>query len=186
MRFGRYELVCLAAQSVSPIGGGNRYGEHNDPRTERPRHTTRGGRRRACRDTVVDDHGRLPHEIQAGSTGTEQDRPSLKLLALRTLNGHQPVDIQAHAPHRGLVDDPHPILAESSDGVLGLARSAEFSDDDDVERGMERIRNDGGDRHATAREAEDDRVAQSQPGDHGRESLSRVPTVVESHVALDS
>ena len=68
------------------------------------------------------------------------------------------VGAEPRLAHDGVVEHPHPVLADGADGQFGLERYAELAHHEDVEGCLQRLGDLEGHRHAAARQAQDDDV----------------------------
>ncbi len=79
------------------------------------------------------------------------------------------------------IGDPHPVLADCPHGQLGLERHADLADNDHVQRRAQRAGHLRGDRHAAARQAEDDDWLTAQMLQPPGQLAARIITTSEHH-----
>ncbi len=87
------------------------------------------------------------------------------------LRGHP-----GHGDHL-VIKDPHAALAQRAHRELRLVRDAQLADDDDIQRGVQRMRDSGRDRHAAPGQPEDDHVLAAEVPQPLAEAPARVDAV---------
>ncbi len=111
-----------------------------------------GAHRRSCRQAIVDEDYRVAFDIRRGSPIAVQSFASLELALLG--HRHSLDCVRGDAVHLNElpIKYPHPAGGDRTHRQLFVAREAKFSNEEDIQRSMERAGNLVGYRHAASRQ----------------------------------
>ena len=113
------------------------------------------------------------------TSATEELRSALPLGTLLVFDRIHIVAAEVRLPHDGVVDHPYPTLTNGAEGQPGLEWHLQLADDEDVERGSQRLGRLEGHRHPASRQAENNDVLAAESIQTLGQLLSGVGTIAE-------
>jgi hypothetical protein len=175
-----HDLVGVAGQRCYRVRRRDGYRQHDPGGPVGPCDLAGGPRRRAGRDAIVDDHRHSVDEVDPRRCRAEPVCSPLELFALALLDAGEIGVGGIDETHDLVVDHANAVLADRPHCEFGLVGAPDLADDDDVQWSAERLTDLEGDRHATARQAEDDDVVVAQMRQLRSKLASTVRSIVKS------
>jgi len=157
-RHGTHDFVGLAQQRRARVARRDRHGDDDARRVTGGERFHRRPHRRAGGQAVIDeDHG-AAGEIRIRAVAPVRALAPVQFREFPCRDAIDRAVVERQPADDVVVDHAHAAARDGAHGEFLVARHAEFADDEYVERRAERPGDLGGDRHAAARQAENDHV----------------------------
>ncbi|OHV57552.1 hypothetical protein BCD48_42925 [Pseudofrankia sp. BMG5.36] len=151
-------LIGVAAQQVDRLRRRYGCGQHDPGSAGGPDNLAGRGGGRPGGDPVV-DHDHDPAGQRCPRPGTpEPAGPTVQLHPLLGLDRGKLLRGDAGQPQDLVVDDQHTALGDGAHRQLGLERDTQLANQDDIQRGTQRLRHLIGDRDTTTGQPDNDDV----------------------------
>ncbi len=179
-----HHLIGVLLKGRNGIRRPDRRGQHNPSGAVRPGHLTRRLSRRAGGDTVVDDQRDAARQGKSLAPAAVELGPAPQLRQLLAFDSGDIRIGQSGVTQDIVVEHPHSVFTDRTECQLRLIRHAELADHQHVEGGTQRLGDLERDRHAAARQTENDDVLIPQAFETPGQLPPRVCPIVEAHSDL--